>query len=191
MWILYVQYKAQALNVFILLQVKEHLLSFIVLTALFMPKPKACPNNVMHMEIHMSRYVASTPVSNSPFHSPAYSNTRSSLQWFSHDFLILNHCIPSFFTPTILRNKKPYMLLQNLITTYMSMQINQWIWPRILIQPSMKSQPLKIITLHFVGLFLYIGGRCNTFCSASSVFSGFVLSAWEASFIGIGMNLKV
>jgi len=55
----------------------------------------------------------------------------------------------------------------------------------------MKSHPLKIITLFLVVLFLYVGGICNTFCSASSVFSGFVLSAWEASFIGIGMNLKV
>jgi len=77
------------------------------------------------MEIQTSTYVTNMPVSNSPFHSYAYSNTRSSLHALSYDFSILHHGIPPPFTATILWNKKPYMLLQHLITTYTSMEIKQ------------------------------------------------------------------
>lgn len=124
-WILYVQYKTQAVNIFILLQIKEHPLSSTVLTALFMPKWKTHTSNSTHMEIHTRTYVTNMSVANSLFHSYAYSNTRSSLHALSYDFLILHHCIPSAFTPTTLCNKKHYTLLQNLITTYISMQIKQ------------------------------------------------------------------
>lgn len=147
-----------------------------------------CTNNSKHWVIPTGTYVT-----NRPFLTLPFTIRHTAIPGLAYIFLVMTfwHYTTPFHQPSLPASCG----IKGSCSTWLPRIClrkpnNPWIQHRILIQPSMKSQSLKI-TVFLLVFFLFIADMCITFCRASSVFSGFVLSAWEASFIGIGMNLNV